>query len=264
MPQIERRTMRPEGTLAAMLTAACFWGASGSTGRLTVDTVGTELLDLKVTKGLGARGYPVVRLSVVDDGTAGDYAGFFDYNAPFKHRWTNLSGTGAATGARWLHSTLRNATAGSTTSFHIGQHVVNVRLPAEGAGVTGVMFGDPCTEPGFVGCIHFNSSATDPNATMKMRLPRLVNALTDVDFRAVLGDNLYDTDGGITERFYSQLNAAARAQFQPTVPGRIPCRTCAPHSSHFLFPRDVCHRKKKTFPITDNIWYQWHSMYPHS
>lgn len=68
-----------------------------------------------------------------------------------------------------------------------------------------------------MGCIHFNSS--DPNATMALRLPRLLNALADVDFRAILGDNLYDTDGGITERFFGRLTPAARAVFQPTVPG---------------------------------------------
>ena len=66
---------------------------------------------------------------------------------------------------------------------------MTVTLPREEDGVRGIFFGDPCTEPGFVGCIHFN------NSNMSQRLPRLVNALSDVDFRAILGDNFYDRDG---------------------------------------------------------------------
>ena len=71
---------------------------------------------------------------------------------------------------------------------------------------------------GFVGCIHFNN--TLPNSTnMSQRLPLLYNALSDVDFRVVAGDNYYDRDGFITTRFHRKLNAAAKMQWQLTVPG---------------------------------------------
>eukprot|EP00035_Acanthoeca_spectabilis_P038820 m.56504 g.56504 ORF g.56504 m.56504 type:complete len:437 (-) comp9305_c0_seq1:23-1333(-) len=170
--------------------------------------------DFKVARGLGAHGYNAVRISVVNTGNDSDISSLFSYNQPFQHRWL----TSTDNGTRWLHSTLVNVTPGAVTPVAVGgASTVGVRLPLEGAGVSGVLMGDPCTEPGFVGCIHFNSS--DPNATMALRLPRLLNALADVDFRAILGDNLYDTDGGITERFFGRLTPAARAVFQPTVPG---------------------------------------------
>ena len=54
---------------------------------------------------------------------------------------------------------------------------------------------------------------------MSDRMPRLINALADVDFRAVVGDNFYDRDGAITSRFYGRLSAKARSQWQLTVPG---------------------------------------------
>jgi len=50
-------------------------------------------------------------------------------------------------------------------------------------------------------------------------LPSLFNALSDVDFRVIVGDNFYDRDGGITSRFFSRLSAEAKAQFSLTVPG---------------------------------------------
>lgn len=102
-----------------------------------------------------------------------------------------------------------------------------VNVPAEDAGVRGIVFGDPCTEPGFVGCIHFNSSS------MKLRLPRLVNSLADTgqmaaaiaeclspsDYRVILGDNFYDAAGNITANFFSALSLQAQSQVQLTVPG---------------------------------------------
>jgi hypothetical protein len=117
-------------------------------------------LDVKVARGLGAHGYDAVRITVIGgvNGTVDPTA--FSYNAPFKYRWTD----------RLLHTTLINATPGQMNSYTIGKASlvgpptkVAFHLPSEGAAVRGVFFGDPCTEPGFVGCIHFN--ATTPGAT---------------------------------------------------------------------------------------------------
>ena len=57
---------------------------------------------------------------------------------------------------------------------------------------------------------------------MSQRLPFLFKALADVDFRVILGYNFYEstsTDGGIASRFFSKLSAAAKTQWQLTVPG---------------------------------------------
>jgi hypothetical protein len=108
---------------------------------------------------------------------------------------------------------ISNATPG-VNHFLIGGYEISVNLPKEGAGARGIFFGDPCTEPGFVGCIHFN------NSNMSARLPRLVNSLADLDFRTTLGDNFYDDqDGAITKRFFEKLTTQAMAQWQLTVPG---------------------------------------------
>lgn len=64
---------------------------------------------------------------------------------PFQHRWQ----TSTDNGTRWLHSTLVNVTPGAVTPVAVGgASTVGVRLPLEGAGVSGVLLGDPCTEPG--------------------------------------------------------------------------------------------------------------------
>ena len=167
----------------------------------------SNFADVKFAKGIGSRGYTAVRVSVVSDGAP--TVGFaFDYSRPFQHRWTDY----------WLQSTVINATPGMPQVLNLGRagNVTVPSLPAEGAGVRGIFLGDPCTEPGFVGCIHFNG--TDA-ANMSTRLPRLFNAITDVDFRVVLGDNLYDSDGAITKRFHAALTPAARQVFSLTVPG---------------------------------------------
>jgi hypothetical protein len=143
-----------------------------------------------------------VRVSVVDDGENTFLPGAFTYESRFRYRWTD----------RFLHTSLLSTVAGAPHTFQVGGSVSNitVKLPKEGEGVKGFFFGDPCTEADFVGCIHAN---------MTKRLPRLVNALSDLDYRVVLGDNWYDQAGGITRRFFEALTNKAQAQIQVTVPG---------------------------------------------
>ena len=167
----------------------------------------SNFADVKFAKGMGSRGYTALRISVVSNGApTADFA--FDYSRPFQHRWTDY----------WLQSTVINATPGVPQVLNLGRagNVTVPSLPAEGAAVRGIFLGDPCTEPGFVGCIHFNGTGA---ANMSTRLPRLFNAITDVDFRVVLGDNLYDSGGAITQRFHTALTPAARQLFSLTVPG---------------------------------------------
>jgi len=103
-----------------------------------------------------------------------------------------------------------------------GSNAVSVNVPAEGSGVRGIWFGDPCTEAGFVGCIHFENAS----ATMAERLPRLVNALAgsgnraSVDYRVIGGDAFYDTqDGNTTARFYRALTPLAQGVPEVSVLG---------------------------------------------
>ena len=144
------------------------------------DTPGGNAFDVKLARGLGVYGYNAARITVTQRDGGGDGKvdpTAFTYNAPFLHRWTDQT----------LHTVLVNATPGKVNVYRIGtaNDTISYYLPAEGASVRGVFFGDPCTEPGFVGCIHFNN--TLPNSTnMSQRLPLLFNALSDVDFRIVV------------------------------------------------------------------------------
>jgi len=162
-----------------------------------------DLPIVRVTKGLGAHGYGALRVSVVDSNPSSSAPSVFTYSSPFLHRWTSL----------YLESYLiTEVSPGQSTLLPTGRPDVgdngdiSFSLPPQGTGVKGIFFGDPCSEPDFVGCIHF-----DDGTSMQTRLPRLLNALApSIDFRVMIGDNLYDRDGDITTRFFGQLTPEAQ------------------------------------------------------
>jgi hypothetical protein len=157
--------------------------------------------EVRISKALGEHGYGAVRISVID-GPNNTRAAYdkFSYDQGFRYRWRTHR----------LRTMLQKGLPSGATDVDIDGSRVTIRLPAEGDGVRGILFGDPCTEPGFVGCIHVN---------MSQRLPRLVNSLADVDFRAIIGDAFYDLDGSVTSRFYSRLTPRAKEVVQLAVPG---------------------------------------------
>lgn len=164
---------------------------------------------VKVTKGLGSHGYSSLRISVISniDTTPDEVQenNPFTYDEPFAWRWEQYR----------LQSYLSKTIPAGKSVQSIGTDSITVNLPAENTGVRGIVYGDPCTEPDLVGCIHFND-----NTTMATRLPRLVNAVApSTDFRIILGDNLYDQSGDITGRFYRALTPEAQALVEVTVLG---------------------------------------------
>jgi len=162
-----------------------------------------DLPIVRVTKGLGAHGYGSLRVSVVDSGPSSSNPSVFTYSSPFLHRWTSL----------YLESYLVTDVAQGRSTLlptnrpDVGNNGdISFSLPPQGSGVKGIFFGDPCSEPDFVGCIHF-----DDGTTMQTRLPRLMNAVApSINYRVMIGDNLYDRDGDITTRFYGQLTPEAQ------------------------------------------------------
>lgn len=57
-----------------------------------IDTVAAGSLDLRVTPGLGSRGYGHLRVSVISNASSAvalDLGSHFPYSAPFKYRWTD-------------------------------------------------------------------------------------------------------------------------------------------------------------------------------
>ena len=157
-------------------------------------------LDLRLSKGFGSRGYNSVRVSSINnDAESVKPDEFFTYAAPFQHRWTNM--------------TLRSAVldrvppGASLVSTPLGNFTM--RLPEQGAGVRGLIMGDPC----------FINGSFHP-CTCGTRIARLLNAVApSSDFRALLGDNLYDRDGSKTALMYSMLTLRARETLQLAVPG---------------------------------------------
>jgi hypothetical protein len=144
-----------------------------------------------------------VRISVIDDGDPSNtYGGFFTYNEKFQYKWTNNT----------LHSVMQNVPLGTSKTFTIGNEQVTIRLPAEGAGSTGIMFGDPCAwETGFV---------IPCGILIGERLPGLLNQiLPNVDSWVIVGDMFYDQEGWTSRRFFDQLTTKAKSTPLMTLPG---------------------------------------------
>jgi len=155
---------------------------------------GGEELDLRVSKAMHMRGYGKVRISVVDHGSA-DYRGFFDYEAPFAHRWTGLH----------LHSVVEKVPSNGTAVFDIGGRRVEVRLPAEGHRSRGLLFADPC----IISSRDWNCTTADRFRTFD-RLVDVVNTVVgsnEIDYWGILGDNFYESRSPIGQIFFSQSEA---------------------------------------------------------
>jgi hypothetical protein len=157
-------------------------------------------LDLRLSKGFGSRGYSALRVSSI--GTDVDSVkpdDFFAYAAPFQHRWTNFT----------LRTTILDRVPYGESQVETPLGNFTARLPQQGAGVRGLIMGDPC----FVfGSFH--------PCTCGTRIARVLNAVApSSDFRALLGDNFYDRDGSKTALLYSMLNPRAKETLQLAVPG---------------------------------------------
>jgi len=167
---------------------------------------GGEELDLRVSKAMHMRGYGKVRISVVDHGSA-DYRGFFDYEAPFAHRWTGLH----------LHSVVEKVPSNGTAVFDIGGRRVEVRLPAEGHRSRGLLFADPC----IISSRDWNCTTADRFRTFD-RLVDVVNTVVgsnEIDYWGILGDNFYESRSPIGQIFFSQVSLRAKAKPFLSVPG---------------------------------------------
>jgi len=158
------------------------------------------LLDLRLSKGHAVRGYGSIRVSSINSDTESVKPDdFFKYAAPFQHRWTNFTLRSAVidrvpSGASQVVTPLGNFT---------------LRMPEQGAGIRGLIMGDPC----------FINGSFHP-CTCGTRIARLLNAVApSSDFRALLGDNLYDRDGSKTALMYSMLTPRAKETLQLAVPG---------------------------------------------
>lgn len=163
-------------------------------------------ISLRVAKAYGTKPYGMLRVSAVTASTTPPpFAA--DYSHQFVYRWTENA----------LHSSMVAVTPGTRQNFSFaGGVTASLWLPAQGAGVAGVLVADPCVHGSKVGC----TFGTKFNTTK--RLMPLLNAFVshdDVDFWGILGDNFYDQQGKLTHALYAQLELATLGKISVMVPG---------------------------------------------
>merc|ERR1711991_438457 len=100
-------------------------------------------LDLRVTPGLGTKGYGKVRISVITNATnpLPDSQNFFEYKSKFKYRWSN----------KFLHSSLKTLSVGEPETLTINGTDITIRYPAKNEGTKGIIIADPCFHGAYVG-----------------------------------------------------------------------------------------------------------------
>jgi len=187
-----------------------WWKGSSAAGSASGGMASTP--DLRVSKGFGTRAYDQLRISVIS-GSAEPHAGsIFDYFEPFKYKWKQ----------NYLASALKTVTPGKPTTLSLGVRgtEVRVRLPAQGAGVAGVLIADPCVNSP-VGANWVACQYGDKFQTL-MRTPALINAFVrpdSTDFWSIIGDNFYDRTGEITADVFGRISLEAKSTLFMTVAG---------------------------------------------
>jgi hypothetical protein len=140
------------------------------------------------------------------------YSPYFTYSQAFKYRWQSNSYETSLT----LNTGVVTVTPGATTSFEIAGQTVSVTIPAENAGIRGLIIGDPCTSSMWTGCAYLTTFDT------YNRLTALVNSAmghSDTHFWDLLGDNFYDQDGSPSTQYFQGLSLAAKSKVMHSVPG---------------------------------------------
>lgn len=162
-------------------------------------------LELRVSKGLGPKGYNKVRVSLISHQLE-DFADFkFSYKQQFKHRWTE----------NFLHSILMDLNPGAN-KLSIGGRDVVIDLPAENEGIRGVFWSDPCFSSKWIHCAYaerfqvYNRSIDMLNVVYKD---------PSMNFFSVLGDNFYDQTGELAKTIMPRLSADVKRRFLLMVNG---------------------------------------------
>ncbi len=165
----------------------------------------TTFPDVRVSKGMGTRGYKKARLSVI--GTEKYNETYFTYRKRFQYRWTD----------KILNTGIVTLNPGQTTTFTIAGHDYNIFLPNENDGIRGLIFADPCFNTDWVNCFYKQDFHTFNHSI------ELVNAIfshhQQVHYWQILGDNFYDRDGKSSHNWFKNLIKAARATPLMVVPG---------------------------------------------
>jgi hypothetical protein len=163
-----------------------------------------DVIDIRVTKALGSKGYNKLRVSVISNSTLSDE--LFTYSSAFKYRWTG----------KYLSSGIVTINPGEKSKFSVAGKEIEIFLPKEGEGVRGVIIADPCITSDWIVCGYQNKFQTFERTT---QLLNAIGAFDDVHFYQILGDNFYDQSGDASSSWFQSLSTAMKAKFFSTVPG---------------------------------------------
>lgn len=166
--------------------------------------------EIRISKGLGPKGYAKVRMSSITREPHPPRSDFnFTYSARFKRRWTQY----------YLHSALLDLRPGSHR-MRLGDDIIKLKVPAPSDGVQGVLIADACFSSEAVTCEYgdrwdilnrstllLNKAFSTPSGSEKL------------DFFALLGDNFYDSSGELSQEFFSRLTADVKGSFMMVVNG---------------------------------------------
>ncbi|CAE7491601.1 desi1 [Symbiodinium microadriaticum] len=163
-----------------------------------------NLLDIRISKAYGSKGYDQVRVSVISNESI--TSDLFTYSEQFKYRWTyNVLNTGMLT-----------VEPGKNTEITIAGQTFNIRIPEENSPIRGVVVADPCFSNDYVWCSYGDDFDTFNRSTL---LLNAIHAHDDSDFWMVLGDNFYDQTGEITAEWFAALSPETKSRVYGSVPG---------------------------------------------
>lgn len=195
--------------------------------------------DVKVSPGMGSRGYGYVRISLVTSRSLNESEKFvtvlsnssmgtqnqsfpYSYSEPFQYRWTDkhlstlVLSPSDLTGINLEEN--RTATFPITSTVQVANETLTIRIPPQGSGVRGVMIADPCISSEFLYCIYETRMEIGRKLSTFLNLA-FGHEKQDLHYWQILGDNFYDLDGSITPNFYKKLSPAVKSALFSTVPG---------------------------------------------
>lgn len=161
-------------------------------------------LDVRISKGYGARGYNSVRISVISHTSIP--SPLFSYSYRFKYRWTQY----------YLNTGVVTVIPGEKNTFRILNDTITVMIPKENEPVRGVIVADPCFSSQFVWCTYGEKMHT---FNRSVELLNAINAHNDSDFWMILGDNFYDVNGNVTQEWFAALSKETKSRVYATLPG---------------------------------------------
>ncbi|CAJ1385044.1 unnamed protein product [Effrenium voratum] len=204
----------------------------------------TQALDLRVAKGLGAKGYEKARVSVVAPKLLSFPDFNFTYRKQFRYRWTD----------NYLHSSLIDLQPGKNTLTIAGQSI-QVDLPAETEGIRAVFWSDPCFSSKWIHCAYADKFQTFPRSIAMLNA---IYADPSMDMFAILGDNFYDQTGELAKTIFDQLSPDVKRRFLFVVNGNHDNWVCgSPGCGDMADNFGIGQMQYYTSdPVASNMWLQ--------